>query len=43
MFPSDFDILRPPSRTGPACSQKVTNGRVSVAVSDCAISFSWCG
>ena len=31
------------SRTGPACSQKVTNGRVPVAVSDCAISFSWCG
>ena len=41
MFPTDFDIFSPLSRSMPLCAHTCANGRPPA--SDCAISFSWCG
>ena len=41
MFPSDFDIFSPVSRSMPLCIH--TRAKRSPAASDCARSFSWCG
>src|SRR3989304_1653563 len=42
-LPSDLLIFSSPSCSSPLCIQYLTNGLTPVKLSDCVISFSWCG